>query len=144
MCNQTVSLIAAELERQGISTVILLLLREVGEAVRPPRALWVPFPHGYPLGRPDDPPAGPLPGPALFDWSAPTTPDLRAVPTSPPPSVPPAPAPFGGHGSPEGAAQVGVAQQRERPVAPGDAAVRRKPRRHDERAGEATRLGREG
>jgi hypothetical protein len=56
MCNQTVSLIAAELERQGISTVILLLLREVGEAVRPPRALWVPFPHGYPLDRPDDPP----------------------------------------------------------------------------------------
>ncbi len=56
MCNQTVSLIAAELERQGISTVLLLLLREVGEAVRPPRALWVPFPHGYPLDRPDDPP----------------------------------------------------------------------------------------
>jgi len=56
MCNQTVSLIAAELERQGISTVILLLLREVGEAVRPPRALWVPFPHGFPLDRPDDPP----------------------------------------------------------------------------------------
>jgi hypothetical protein len=24
--------------------------------VRPPRALWVPFPHGYPLDRPDDPP----------------------------------------------------------------------------------------
>jgi hypothetical protein len=56
MCNQTVSLIAAELEHQGISTVTLLLLREVGEAVRPPRALWVPFPHGYPLDRPDDPP----------------------------------------------------------------------------------------
>jgi hypothetical protein len=56
MCNQTVSLIAAELERQGISTVTLLLLREVGAAVRPPRALFVPFPHGYPLGRPDDPP----------------------------------------------------------------------------------------
>jgi len=56
MCNQTVSLIAAELERQGISTVTLLLLREVGEAVRPPRALFVPFPHGYPLDRPDDPP----------------------------------------------------------------------------------------
>ena len=48
---------AAELERQGISTVtLLLLLREVGEAVRPLRALWVPFPHGYPLDRPDDPP----------------------------------------------------------------------------------------
>jgi len=56
MCNQTVSLIAAELERQGISTVNLLLLREVGEAVHSPRALWVPFPHGYPLDRPKDPP----------------------------------------------------------------------------------------
>ena len=56
MCNQTVSLIAAELERQGISTVTLLLLREVGAAVRPPRALFVPFPHGYPLDQPNDPP----------------------------------------------------------------------------------------
>jgi hypothetical protein len=23
--------------------------------VRPPRALWVPFPHGYPFGAPNDP-----------------------------------------------------------------------------------------
>jgi hypothetical protein len=55
MCNQTVSLVAAELERQGISTVALILLKEVAEEVRPPRALAVPFPHGYPLDRPDDP-----------------------------------------------------------------------------------------
>ena len=55
MCNQTVSLVAAELERQGISTVALQLLREVAEAVHPPRALFVPFPHGYPLDRPNDP-----------------------------------------------------------------------------------------
>jgi hypothetical protein len=55
MCSQTVGLVAAELERQGISTVALQLLREIAEAVRPPRALFVPFPHGYPLGRPDDP-----------------------------------------------------------------------------------------
>lgn len=55
MCNQTVSLVAAELERQGISTVTLMLLRKVAEEVRPPRALAVPFPHGYPLDRPDDP-----------------------------------------------------------------------------------------
>ena len=55
MCNQTVGLVAAELERRGISTVSLQLLREIAEAVRPPRALVVPFPHGYPLGRPDDP-----------------------------------------------------------------------------------------
>lgn len=57
MCNQTVGLVAAELERQGISTVSLQLLRETAEAVRPPRALVVPFPHGYPLGQPDDPAA---------------------------------------------------------------------------------------
>lgn len=55
MCNQTVSLVAAELERRGIATVVLQLLREVAQRVRPPRALWVPFAHGYPLGRPGDP-----------------------------------------------------------------------------------------
>ncbi len=55
MCNQTVCLIAAELERRGITTVCLMLLREVAEKVRPPRALFVPFPHGYPLGKPNDP-----------------------------------------------------------------------------------------
>ena len=55
MCNQTVSLVAAELERQGISTVMIQLLREVAERIRPPRALFVPFKHGYPLDMPNDP-----------------------------------------------------------------------------------------
>jgi hypothetical protein len=55
MCNQTVGLVAAELERQGIATVAIHLLREVAQRVRPPRALFVPFRHGYPLDRPDDP-----------------------------------------------------------------------------------------
>jgi hypothetical protein len=55
MCNQTVCLIAAELERQGISTVVIQLLRNVAEKVRPPRALFVPFKHGYPLDTPGDP-----------------------------------------------------------------------------------------
>ena len=54
MCNQTVSLIAAELEQRGIATVALQLLREVARKVRPPRALFVPFKHGYPLGAPND------------------------------------------------------------------------------------------
>jgi len=54
MCNQTVGLIAAELERRGIATVTLGLLRNVAEAVRPPRVLAVPFRHGYPLGEPGD------------------------------------------------------------------------------------------
>jgi hypothetical protein len=55
MCNQTVSLIAAELERRGIATVVLQLLREAVEKVRPPRALFVPFRHGFPLDKPGDP-----------------------------------------------------------------------------------------
>ena len=55
MCNQTVSLVAAALEQQGISTVAIQLLRMVTEKVRPPRALFAPFRHGYPLDSPDDP-----------------------------------------------------------------------------------------
>lgn len=54
MCNQAVGLVGAELERQGIATVAIQLLREVAERVRPPRALCVPFRHGYPLGAPGD------------------------------------------------------------------------------------------
>jgi len=50
-----VSLVAAVLERRGIATVGIQLLREVAEKVRPPRALFVPFKHGYPLGAPNDP-----------------------------------------------------------------------------------------
>ena len=46
---------AAECERQGISTVTLQLLREVAERVRPPRSLFVPYRHGYPLDAPGDP-----------------------------------------------------------------------------------------
>ncbi len=54
MCNQAVSLVAAELERQGIASIAIQLLREVAERVRPPRALFVPFRHGYPLDTPGD------------------------------------------------------------------------------------------
>ena len=56
MCNQTVCLVAAELERHGISTVVIQLLREVANRMHPPRALFVPFKHGYPLDTPNDPP----------------------------------------------------------------------------------------
>jgi len=55
MCNQAVGLVGAELERQGIASVAIQLLREVAEKVRPPRALLVPFRHGHPLDRPNDP-----------------------------------------------------------------------------------------
>lgn len=50
MCNQTVSLVAAEIERAGIPTVVQIYLREAAEKLRPPRALLVPFDHGYALG----------------------------------------------------------------------------------------------
>ncbi|HHI80226.1 MAG TPA: hypothetical protein ENK02_09600 [Planctomycetes bacterium] len=49
------SLVAAALERRGIPTVVLQLLRMVTEKVRPPRALFVPFKHGFPLGLPGRP-----------------------------------------------------------------------------------------
>ena len=56
MCSQSVGLVAVELERRGISTVALQLLHQAAADVRPPRALWVPFWHGYALGSPDDRP----------------------------------------------------------------------------------------
>lgn len=55
MCNQTVSLVAAELERRGIATVVLQFLRMIAEKVGPPRALLVPYRHGFPLDLPNDP-----------------------------------------------------------------------------------------
>ena len=54
MCCQTVCLVQAALEREGITTVSLSLLREVTAQLKPPRALWVPFPMGYPLGEPNN------------------------------------------------------------------------------------------
>ena len=42
------------LEREGIPTAGISLVREHTEIVRPPRALWVTFELGRPLGKPDD------------------------------------------------------------------------------------------
>ena len=39
----------------GIATVQISLIRPVTEAVKPPRAMWVPFPFGRPLGPPNRP-----------------------------------------------------------------------------------------
>jgi hypothetical protein len=50
-----VCLIATRLERHGIATVVIQSLRQVTEKIRPPRALAVPFRHGYPLDAPNDP-----------------------------------------------------------------------------------------
>lgn len=54
MCNQTVSLVQAAIEREGITTVSISLLREVALQLKPPRALFVPFAMGYPLGEPNN------------------------------------------------------------------------------------------
>lgn len=55
MCVQAVGLIQGAIERKGITTVSISLLREVTEVIRPPRALFVPYRLGYPLGAPNDP-----------------------------------------------------------------------------------------
>jgi len=47
--------IARILEAAGLSTTSISLVREHTEKIKPPRALWVPYPLGAPFGRPDDP-----------------------------------------------------------------------------------------
>ena len=56
MCHQTVGLVGGEVERRGMVTVSVSMLPEITRKVRPPRALEVPYPLGYPFGRPNDPP----------------------------------------------------------------------------------------
>jgi len=55
MCVQTVGLIQAAIERTGIATVSISLLHEVSDVIRPPRALFVPYRLGFPLGEPNNP-----------------------------------------------------------------------------------------
>ncbi|MEJ7873404.1 MAG: hypothetical protein WKF67_14180 [Rubrobacteraceae bacterium] len=43
------------IEKSGIPTVSVTMLREVTEKINPPRALFVDTPLGYPLGRANDP-----------------------------------------------------------------------------------------
>lgn len=54
MCHQTAGLIARTLEENNISTVMISLLKEVTEKIRPPRVLEVPFDLGFPLGEPQN------------------------------------------------------------------------------------------
>jgi len=54
MCHQSVGLIQSVIEKAGIPTVSVTMLREITERVAPPRALFVDFPLGYPLGPPND------------------------------------------------------------------------------------------
>ena len=55
MCHQSVGLIQSVIEQAGIPTVSITSLLEVTRKVRPPRALFVDTPLGYPLGKPDNP-----------------------------------------------------------------------------------------
>ena len=43
------------IEREGVATTSISLIREHSEAMNPPRALWVSFYLGRPFGVPDDP-----------------------------------------------------------------------------------------
>jgi hypothetical protein len=47
--------LAQYLEAEGVPTTQISLIREHTEFIRPPRALWVPFELGRPLGAPDNP-----------------------------------------------------------------------------------------
>ena len=42
-------------ETQGFSTVLVGFVKEHIELIKPPRALWLNFPMGRPLGKPNDP-----------------------------------------------------------------------------------------
>jgi len=50
-----VSGLARYFEEEGLATVLVGFVREHIEAYQPPRALWLNFPMGRPLGRPNDP-----------------------------------------------------------------------------------------
>jgi len=54
MCHQSVGLIQSIIEKIGIPTVSVSVLREVTERVAPPRVLFADFPLGYPLGAAND------------------------------------------------------------------------------------------
>ena len=48
-------MLARALEAHGIATTSISMVREHTEKLKPPRALFVPFPFGHAFGRPNDP-----------------------------------------------------------------------------------------
>jgi hypothetical protein len=50
-----VGVLARVFEEHGLATTSISLIREHTEKVKPPRALFVPFPFGHPLGEANDP-----------------------------------------------------------------------------------------
>jgi hypothetical protein len=55
MCVQTVGLLSGAIERENITTTSVSPLREITSVIKPPRALFVPFKMGFPLGAPNHP-----------------------------------------------------------------------------------------
>ncbi|MBI3354799.1 MAG: hypothetical protein HY034_07935 [Nitrospirae bacterium] len=52
MCNRSVALIQREIEKIGISTIGISIVRRFTEEIRPPRAVFLKWPLGHPLGEP--------------------------------------------------------------------------------------------
>ena len=48
-------MLARVLEEQGVATTAISMVREHTQKLKPPRSLFVPFPFGHALGRPNDP-----------------------------------------------------------------------------------------
>jgi len=55
LCTHTVGVLARVFEEHGLATTSISLVREHTEKVKPPRALFVPFPFGHPLGEANEP-----------------------------------------------------------------------------------------
>jgi hypothetical protein len=84
--------LARALEAEGISTTSISMVREHTEKVKPPRALFVPFPFGHALGRAGDPPLQHRVLRAALDLlTEPAGPVLRDFPDDGLDSEPPAP-----------------------------------------------------
>ena len=86
-------MLARALEAQGVATTSISMVREHTEKVKPPRALFVPFPFGHALGRPNDPELQHRVLKAALELlDAPAGPVLRDFPEEAEPGVePPAP-----------------------------------------------------
>ena len=54
MCTRAVGGLAHYVEEEGVATTQISLIRPHTEAIKPPRALWVPFDLGRPLGVPNN------------------------------------------------------------------------------------------
>ena len=83
-------MLARAFEAEGIATTSISMVREHTEKVKPPRALFVPFPFGFALGRPDDPALQHrVLGAALALLTEPVGPVLRDFPDEAEPGVEP-------------------------------------------------------